>query len=67
MKLGTKLTVAFVLGLLIIGAVGTQSYRAVQRLTETNRWVVQTHEVLEKLEHVQLMLADAEQASAALS
>ena len=60
MKLGTKLTVAFVLGLLIIGAVGIRSYLAIQRLTETNRWVVHTHVVLEKLEHVQLMLTNAE-------
>ena len=60
MKLGVKLTVAFVLGLLIIGAVGFQSYRAIQRMTETNRWVIHTHEVLEKLEHVQLVLTDAE-------
>ncbi|MGD1000846.1 MAG: PAS domain S-box protein [Candidatus Brocadiia bacterium] len=60
MKLGAKLTVAFVLGLLIIGAVGIQSYRAIQRLTETNLWVVQTHEVLENLERVQSALKDAE-------
>ena len=60
MKLGAKLTVAFVLGLLIIGAVGIQSYRAIQRLTETNRRVVHTHEVLEKLDNVQLMLTNAE-------
>ena len=52
MKLGVKITIFFVLVLLIIGAVGIQSYLGIQRLTEANHWVIHTHEVLEKLEHV---------------
>ncbi len=60
MKIGTKLTIAFVLGLLIIGALGVQSYRAIQQLTESNGWVIHTHEVMEKLERVELTLTDAE-------
>lgn len=60
MKLGKKITVFFVLVLLIIGIVGIQSYLGIQRLIETNQWVIHTHEVLEKLEHVLSALKDAE-------
>jgi PAS domain S-box-containing protein len=60
MKLETKFAVAFVLGLLIVGAVGIQSYLGIQRLTDTNRGVIHTHEVLEKLEQVLSALKDAE-------
>ena len=60
MKLGVKITVAFVLALLIIGGVGVRSYLVIRQLTETNAWVVHTHEVLENLEHVQSLLEDAE-------
>jgi PAS domain S-box-containing protein len=60
MKIGVRITIAFVLGLLIIGAVGIQSYLGIQQLTERNRWVMQTHEVLENLERVLSVLKDAE-------
>ncbi|MGD0886246.1 MAG: PAS domain S-box protein [Thermodesulfovibrionales bacterium] len=60
MKLGMKITVVFVLGLLIIGVVGIQSYLEIQRVTETNRLVIHTHEVIENLEHVLSVLKDAE-------
>jgi len=60
MKLEVKTPFVFVLGLLIIGIVGFQSYMEIQRMAETNRWVIHTHEVLEKLEHVLSVLKDAE-------
>jgi PAS domain S-box-containing protein len=60
MKLGMKIAVVFVLVLLIVGIVGVQSYLGIERVTETNRWVVHTHEVMEKLEHVLSVLKDAE-------
>jgi PAS domain S-box-containing protein len=60
MKPGMKITAVFFLVLLIIGIVGVQSYFGIQRITETNRWVIHTHEVLEKLEHVLSVLKDAE-------
>ncbi len=60
MKLGVKIAIAFVLGLLIVGTVGIQSYLGIQRLTDTNRWVTHSHEVLEDLEHVASLLKDAE-------
>jgi PAS domain S-box-containing protein len=60
MKLGLKITVIFVVVLLIIGIVGIQSYLEIQRLIESNSWVIHTHEVNEKLEHVLSLLKDAE-------
>src|SRR5271169_2574894 len=60
MKPGMKITAVFFLVLLIIGIVGVQSYLGIQRITETNHWVIHTHEVLEKLEHVLSVLKDAE-------
>jgi diguanylate cyclase (GGDEF)-like protein len=60
MKIRIKLAIAFVLGLLIIGGVGIQSYLEIQRLSEANRWVVHTHKVIEGLENIFSMLKDAE-------
>jgi len=60
MKNKIKLTIAFVLGWLIIGGVGIQSYLDIQRLTEANHWVVQTHKVIEGLENILSVLTDAE-------
>ena len=60
MKISIKFAIAFVLGMLIIGGVGIQSYLEIQRLSEANRWVVQTHMVMEGLENVLSMLTDAE-------
>jgi PAS domain S-box-containing protein len=60
MKLGAKITVAFVLALLIIGGVGVRSYLVIQRLTETKDWVDHTHEVLQNLEHVESVVTKAE-------
>jgi PAS domain S-box-containing protein len=60
MRLGAKLAITLVIGLLIIGGVGIQSYLGIQRMTETNRWVTHSHEVIENLEHVLTLLTDAE-------
>ncbi len=60
MKLGVKITVFFVLVLLIVGIVGVQSYLEIRRLIEANGWVIHTHEVQEKLENVLSLLKDAE-------
>ncbi len=60
MRFGIKITGVFILGLLIVGAVGLQSYLAVQRLTATNRWVTHSHEVRANLEHILSVLKDAE-------
>ncbi|MGO9952103.1 MAG: CHASE3 domain-containing protein [Dissulfurispiraceae bacterium] len=60
MKLGLKIIVVFVVVLLIIGIVGIQSYLEIQRLIESNSWVIHTHEVNENLEHVLSLLKDAE-------
>src|SRR5208283_2891328 len=60
MKLGWKITIVFVLVLLITGIVGVQSYLGIQRMTEANRWVIHTRQVLEKLEHILSALKDAE-------
>lgn len=60
MKFRVKIAIAFVLGVLTIGVVGIRSYLAIQRLTEANRLVVHTHQVLEGLRHVQLLVTDAE-------
>jgi len=60
MKLGVKLAVVLVLGVVMVGAMGIQSYLGIRRLTEANRWVAHTHEVMENLEHVLSVLKDAE-------
>jgi PAS domain S-box-containing protein len=60
MKLGLKITVVFVVVLLIVGIIGIQSYLEIQRLIESNSWVIHTHEVNEKLERVLSLLTDAE-------
>jgi CHASE3 domain sensor protein len=60
MKLDMKVAVAFALGLLIIVVVGVRSFIRIQQVAESNRMVTQTHEVLEKLEHVLSLLKDAE-------
>jgi len=60
MKLGAKITVALILGLLIISFVGVRSYLVIQRLTESKDWVDHTHEVLQNLERVQSVVMMAE-------
>jgi len=60
MKFGRKLTAVFVVVLLIVGVVGIQSYLGIRNLMERNEWVIHTHEVIEKLEHVLSVLKDAE-------
>jgi PAS domain S-box-containing protein len=59
-KPAVKITIVFAAVLLITSAVGIQSYRQVKRLNDANIWVVHTHEVSEKLEHVLSVLKDAE-------
>src|ERR1039457_4734855 len=60
MKIVVRITIAYVLGLIIIGCVGIQSNLEIQRLREMNRQVVHTHKVIESLEKVLSVLKDAE-------
>ena len=60
MSVGSKIGVAFALGLLLLAAVGGSAYLSTQRLLEANRWVVHTHQVHEKLEDVLSAHLDAE-------
>jgi len=60
MKIRIKFTIALILGLLIIGGIGIQSYLEIQRLSEANREVVHSHKVMEGLERVLSLLKDAE-------
>jgi len=60
MKIAVNITIAYALGLLIIGGVGIQSNLEIQRLREMNRKVVHTHKVIQSLEKVLSVLKDAE-------
>lgn len=60
MKYEKKLTVVFVLALMIVSGIGVQSYMLVQQMTEKNRWVIHTHEVHEGLENILSALKDIE-------
>jgi PAS domain S-box-containing protein len=60
MNIGTKIGAGFTVGLVIIAAIGISAYVSTQRLIEANRWVKQTHEVIEDLEHVLSVQKDAE-------
>ena len=60
MSVGTKIGVVFALGLVLLAAVGGNAYVSIQHLLEANRWVIHTHEVQEKLEHVLSAHLDAE-------
>jgi PAS domain S-box-containing protein len=62
MIFGKKVTVLFVLALLIICIVGVQSYMAIRQVNEANRIVIQTQSIQENLEHILSMLKDAETA-----
>ena len=60
MSVGLKSAVAFVLGMVVILAVGTAAFVYTHRLQGDNRRVRHTQEVLEKLDHILLTLDDAE-------
>jgi PAS domain S-box-containing protein len=60
MSVGTKIGVAFALGLVLLAAVGGSAYVSMQHLLEANRWVVHTHEVQKKLDDVLAAHLDAE-------
>jgi PAS domain S-box-containing protein len=60
MSVGSKIGVAFALGLVLLAAVGGTAYVSTQYLLEANRWVVHTHEVQEKLEDLLSAHLDAE-------
>ncbi|MGO9598242.1 MAG: PAS domain S-box protein [Isosphaeraceae bacterium] len=60
MSTGTKLGAGFALGMVIIVAIAIQTQVLMQQLSEANRWVVHTHQVLEGLERFVSLLKDAE-------
>ena len=60
MTMGAKIGAGFALGMAIIVAIGVTAYVSTQRLLEANRWVTHTHEVIEGLDHVLLVLTDAD-------
>ncbi len=60
MTTGAKIGIGFAAGLMIILAIGVSAYVNTQRLLEANRWVTHTHAVIEDLEHVLLVLTDAD-------
>jgi PAS domain S-box-containing protein len=60
MSSGAKIAAGFALVLAIIAAIGVSAYVSTQRLLEANRWVTHTHQVIERLEHVLLVLTDAD-------
>ena len=49
MSVGNKISIAFVLVLVVLAAVGGVAYVNTQHLLDANRWVLHTHEVQEKL------------------
>ncbi len=60
MKFGLKITILFVLAMLIIGIVGIRSYVEIQQAREMNRWVIHTRQVMEGLGQILSELKDAE-------
>src|SRR5271157_5152753 len=60
MSTGTKLGAGFALGMVIIVAIAIHTQVLMQQLSEANRWVVHTHQVLEGLERFVSLLKDAE-------
>ena len=60
MNVGAKISAGFAVGLMMIATIGVSAYMSTQRLIEANRWVTHSHEVIEGLEHILLLLKDAE-------
>ncbi len=60
MTTGTKLGSSLAVALAVIAALGIGAYLSTEQLLETNRGVVHTHQVIEKLESVLSTLKDAE-------
>ena len=60
MSTGTKLGSGFALGMVIIVAIAIHTQVLMQQLSEANRRVVHTHQVLEGLERLVSLLKDAE-------
>jgi methyl-accepting chemotaxis protein len=61
-SVGLKLAAGFGLALLLLSVGGIAAWLSVSKLVETNGWVVHTHQVIEKAEHVLSLLDDAETA-----
>ena len=57
---GKKLAVGFSVSLVLLVAIGTVAYRALDVLTKTSYWVAHTHAVIEHVDSVLSLLKDAE-------
>ena len=60
MSRNSRIVVGFAVALFVLGALGLASYVNTQRLAESNRQVVHTHEVLENLGDILSVVTDAE-------
>ncbi|MGA2261858.1 MAG: PAS domain S-box protein [Acidobacteriota bacterium] len=60
MKLGLKLSITFVVALVIIGVVGIRSFLGIQELVDKDRLVGRTQVMLQSLDHILSVLKDAE-------
>ena len=60
LTLGTKISIGFLLAVVLLAVISVIAYRNTQTLIETDRWVVHTHEVLTTLEVTLSQLKDAE-------
>ena len=60
MTTGTKLGASLAVALAVIAALGLGSYVSTEQLLETNRLVIRTHQVIEKLNAFSAALKDAE-------
>lgn len=60
MHVKNRNTIAFVIGLLILGYVGASSYRNAQREESDREWVAHTYQVLGTIDAVHAALADVE-------
>jgi two-component system, sensor histidine kinase and response regulator len=60
-----KLTLAFLLAVVVIGVVVLISFRATQQATEAGQWVVHTHQVLSTLQQILVSAEAAETAQRA--
>ncbi|HUR82768.1 MAG TPA: response regulator [Thermoanaerobaculia bacterium] len=60
-----RLTIAFVLAIIVIGAIVLVSFRATQRSTESAHWVAHTHQVISTLQQILAATEAAETAQRA--